>query len=254
MKFILKGTAYTALILMTFLILTYVISANTFTSHGTYTNKNIKPFTIDSSQISHNTADASIDDGDIPESVRQDELKRAEEMINVKWTPKYNFLDKEGKFIFIKGKTYCGIPYSMGSFQASSANDFLKKINTDKNLYGNDCSGFISAAWGIKRQTTYTFLSAVKNGGDVGGFPLCEISWNNLKPGDGLLLDDGKGNGHVMMFVGMDSKDNDKLYVYEQNVSTIVPFEPIPAAREDQRSEKTLKDDGYIPVRLIKNK
>jgi hypothetical protein len=32
-----------------------------------------------------------------------------------------------------------------------------------------------------------------------------------------LLLDDGKGKGHIMLYIDIDSKDSDRINVYEQN-------------------------------------
>ena len=139
----------------------------------------------------------------------------------------------------------------MNYYQVSSVNDFLSKINNSKKLYGNDCSGFVSAAWGISRQTTLTLFNAVKNGSKIDGKTVSEISWNDLRSGDALLIDNGKGEGHIMLYINPDIKDGDKLNVYEQDVQTIIPFEPLPVARNDVRNKKTLMKDGYIPIRLL---
>jgi hypothetical protein len=45
--------------------------------------------------------------------------------------------------------------------------------------------------------------------------------------------------------------ENDKLNVYEQNIATAVPFNPIPVARKDVRSKSNLIKSGYIPIRLM---
>lgn len=181
---------------------------------------------------------------------REEVIKRAQDMVDVKWIPKYNLVDKNSLYVFKKGQTYKGIPYSMGSYQAMSANDFLLKINKSKTLYGNDCSGFVSAAWGISRQTTLSLYNAVKENNKVDGIRVEQISWEELKPGDALLLDNGKGKGHIMLFSNFDAANKDKIYVYEQNIATIVPFEPIPVARKDARSKEKLQKEGYMPIRL----
>lgn len=178
-------------------------------------------------------------------------LSRAKAMVEVKWIPKYNLVDKYGYFIFVKGKTYYGIPYSMGIYQVNSPNDFLSKINESKNIIGNDCSGFVSAAWGISRQTTLSLLTAVKSGSKIDGKLISEVSYDDLRAGDAFLLDDGKGKGHIILYINTDKNNSDKVSVYEQNVSTIVPYEPLPVARMDDRSITKLKKAGYIPIRLI---
>ena len=65
-----------------------------------------------------------------------------------------------------------------------------------------------------------------------------------------MLKDNGKGDGHIMLYSSADSKNLDNIYVYEQNVSTVVPFAPLPAERKDIRSKAKLKEYGYIPIRL----
>lgn len=175
-------------------------------------------------------------------------LKRAEAMINVKWTPAYNLVSKKASYTFVKGKTYYGIPYSMDLYQISAPDDFLSKISNSKVIYGNDCSGFVSAAWGVSRQTTYTLYNAMKNNIKINGKTIQQISWNDLKPGDALLLNKSSGEGHIMLYISCDS---DNLTVYEQNIQTAIPYEPIPVARKDVRSKSKLISQGYIPIRLI---
>ncbi|HEX9060389.1 MAG TPA: hypothetical protein VF941_09435 [Clostridia bacterium] len=184
-------------------------------------------------------------------SPRQVVINRAKTMADVKWVPEYDIPDRKASFVFKKGKTYYGIPYSMDSYQASSADDFLAKIKGSKSLYGNDCSGFVSAAWGISRQTTLSLYNAAKRGTKVDGKSVCQIAWKDLKEGDALLLDNGNGKGHIMLFISYDPKNSDKINVYEQNIKTDIPYEPIPVAREDARSVKALKSDGYFPIRLM---
>jgi len=169
--------------------------------------------------------------------LKEEILNRAKAMTEVKWTPKHNFIEKKCFYIFIKGKTYQGVPYSMDPYQVSSPNNFLYKINKSEILYGNDCSAYVSAAWGISRQTTLSLYNDIKNRGKIGNKYVCKISWNDLKPTDALLIDNGKGKGHIMLYI-----------------TTIIPFEPIPVARKDIRSKRKLMKEGYIPIRLIDGK
>lgn len=189
---------------------------------------------------------------DLSDSTRNEILKRAEEMASVKWTPKYDLKDKSAKYTFVKGKTYKGIPYSMDAYQATSAKEFLSKIKNSSELYGNDCSGYVSAAWGISRQTTLTLYNAVENKGKIDGRYIKKVSWDDIKPADAFLLDDGKGKGHVILYVESNKENKDELIVYEQNVVINTPNGSIPVARKDVRSKKTLIKDGYIPIRLMK--
>ncbi|MDP4143105.1 MAG: hypothetical protein Q8936_01300 [Bacillota bacterium] len=217
----------------------------------------IKPFSLSQSDITYydksNSSGSNLKNTNTSSTFIKAVLTRAVAMTEVKWIPKYNLIDKKGMFIFIKGKTYYGVPYSMDSYQVRSPDDFLSKINNSDTLYGNDCSGFVSAAWDIPRQTTLSLYNALKNGTKIDGKSIEKESWNELQSADALLLDDGKGNGHIMLYIDCDKKNSDNLNVYEQNIPTIIPFEPIPVARKDIRSKSKLISEGYIPIRLIVN-
>lgn len=183
---------------------------------------------------------------------RTEVINRAKSMAEVNWTPKYDIYDDKGNFTFKKGKTYSGIPYSMDLTQAKSSEDFLNKIKDSNDLYGNDCSGYVSAAWGIKRQTTLSLYDAVKSGTPVDGKLVCQIPWEELQLGDALLVEDGKGKGHIMLYIDTDKNNSDNLNVYEQNIQTSVPYFPLPTARRDVRSKSTLIKIGYFPIRLLR--
>ncbi len=256
MGIIIKFTKYTGNIFVVLLLSFFIIinvAGNTGSASVNY--KSAVSFQLKNKDIFYNIGNnESIDDNKesdgISASARKEILNRARAMAEVKWSPKYNLIDKHAHYIFLKGKTYCGIPYSMGAYQTSSASDFLSKINNSSILYGNDCSGFLSSAWGLSRQTTLSLFNAVKNRKKIDGRRVTEISWNDLKPGDAILRDNGKGNGHVVLYINTDDGDSDKLYVYEQNIITRIPFEPIPTARKDVRYRSTLIKQGYIPIRL----
>ena len=242
---IILNTFITLILLLIFL--TILVVFNPVQKIDSNTTNNIQstlPFRLESSDINY---DKSNNTSTIE---RQEILNRAKAMVEVKWTPKQNIVDKYAIYAFIKGKTYYGVPYSMDSYQITSVEDFQSKISDSSVLYGNDCSGFVSAAWGISRQTTLSVFNAVKNASKIDGKTVSIISWEELAPGDALLLDDGKGKGHIMLYIDLDSKDSDKVNVYEQNVQTLFPFQPIPVARKDVRSKSSLIKGGYIPITL----
>lgn len=208
---------------------------------------------VSNTDVGSNIPKVKTNDESVSAVLEDEILNRAKAMTEVKWTPKNNLIDKHGSYTFIKGKTYQGVPYSMASYQVSSSSDFLSKINNSNILYGNDCSGLVSAAWGIRRQTTLSLYNEVNNINKIGGISVCKISWDDLKPADALLKDNGKGKGHIMLYINSDKKNSDNLNVYEQNIATAIPFEPIPVARRDVRSKNQLIKKGYIPIRLMGN-
>jgi hypothetical protein len=224
-------------------------------SEGNIVNQSLTPFALKNGDVTHQQVQEQTETkGSNPgmsESERNAVLNKAKAMTEVKWSPKYNLVDTKGPYIFIKGKTYYGVPYSMDSYQVNSSEDFSAKIKDSKTLYGNDCSGFVSAVWGLSRQTTLTIYNAVNDGNKIDGKAVEKIAWEELKPADALLLDNGKGEGHIMLFISTDSKNSDNIIVYEQNVVTITPFEPIPVARKDTRSKEKMINAGYIPIRLV---
>lgn len=220
---------------------------------------NVLPFSLSNNDIIYNNkpdsdiAKTQINDSGMSDVLSEEILNKAKAMTEVKWTPQCNLIDNKGLYIFTKGKTYHGVPYSMDTYQVTSPNDFLYKINNSKIIYGNDCSGFVSAAWGISRQTTLSLYNAVKDSSKIDGKSVCKISWDDLKPADVLLMDNGRGEGHIMLYIDSDKKNSDNLNVYEQDIPTVIPFEPIPVARRDVRSKSKLIKNGYIPIRLIGN-
>ena len=210
----------------------------------------LTPFKLKDTDITNKEIPNNEGLNNIVKPEKSDILSIAKAMTEVKWVPKYTMIDKDGRYTFVKGKTYTGIPYSMGPYQASSSDDFLSKINSSNKILGNDCSGFVSAAWGISRQTTLSLFDLVKSGNKIDGKSVSRISWEDLKPGDALLLEKGNGKGHVILYINIDAKNTDSIHVYEQNVGTFIPFKPIPVAREDIRSKKALQSKGYFPIRL----
>ena len=170
---------------------------------------------------------------------RQKILDNAKNMVYFEWTHKYGFSGWRAKNTFKAGVKYRGIPYSQ-NVQVRNSSDFLNKIKSRKDLtvkinniimprYGNDCSGFVSAAWQIPRQTT----SSVHSNGYVSQLS----SFSNLQPGDAI----NNSKKHIMLFVRWADSSKTKAVVYEQTP---------PQAKESIRSVSDLKAQGYKPVRL----
>ena len=145
-------------------------------------------------------------------------MKRARQMLEVRWTPLYDRYQWGYTGVFRAGSTYTGIPYGQPVNAAyvgyaASISDFVaaaengnSRLYTDYSLYNqtapyysNDCSSFVSYAWGIKgRKTTYSLVSV--------GKLISETSIDALEVGDclndlanhtvivGGVLRDGEGN------------------------------------------------------------
>lgn len=156
-------------------------------------------------------------------------------MLNVEWIPTQILVGWRGNHDFPAGKKVIGIPYTQnrqknaaGFLAVLSAADFYdsKPVNgTIMPTYGNDCSGFLSFAWNISRQTTYTFTEGIKNGtyAQVGSYSAnaekpnqsdLKNSYNYLKRGDGLVCRIGK-DGHALL-VAVPDPENEVVHVYEQ--------------------------------------
>lgn len=106
---------------------------------------------------------------------------------------------------FYAGRTYTGMAYTQNNPQEDWS---TFKYNMDHKIgrpgvdQGTDCSGFVSIAWGIPRQTTGTFLS--------GGYAYKLSSLNSLLPGDALL----RTWDHIGIFY--DRLDNGNFAMLEQ--------------------------------------
>lgn len=170
-------------------------------------------------------------------NVRQNEIiKRAKDMTYIKWSPPEDIVMWNSNEKFQKYKPYEGIPYTCSTNQVRSSKEFLQDLNSKNMLeymesnciepnYGNDCSGFVSAAWNIPRCTTFTIKKYAKN-----------IAFEELKPGDALLA-----YNHIMLFSNWNNKNHSSLTVYEQTP---------PKARIQIYSVSYLKSKKYQPIRL----
>jgi len=168
----------------------------------------------------------------VSENERDAIINRARNMVNVKWTAKRNLVGWRGRYTFKSGKTYKGIPYSQTAYQSSYSN-FKKylgyssfyysysRFGKTMPKYGSDCSGFVSMAWNISRQTTATLASGISNGTykKVGSYNNTSPSKSSLKssykkllPGDAVV---SKENTHTFI-IASNSPSTKKVVAYEQ--------------------------------------
>ncbi|MBE6049028.1 MAG: hypothetical protein E7213_11640 [Clostridium sp.] len=175
--------------------------------------------------------------------VRKEIIARAEEMINFSWSSKKAFDVWQGSTIngsstFKANTTYTGMPYSQTGNQMTSGTQFKQKIAAATGslsttcysgkkcpLYGNDCSGFVSAAWGISRHTTSTLPDVSR-----------QISYNDLQPGDIL----NKAGSHVVLFGGWADNAKTKMIILEQTP---------PKAKKSTKDKSYYTSRGYVARR-----
>lgn len=167
-------------------------------------------------------------------SERQQIDARADAMVYLKWTPTKNIRGWKNKKTFLANTTYTGIPYSQTAYQKNESGflsamnnaDFYEAYTRVLNgtsiimpKYGNDCSGFVSFAWNISRQTTSSFISGIKNKTyvQVGSYNISNPSYNelissyhNLQRGDAVVKE-----GHTFLITA-NWPDSNKVMVYEQ--------------------------------------
>ena len=119
-------------------------------------------------------------------------VQNANSMVNYKWTPTQNLTGWKGNYVFKAGTTYSGIPYTQSPNQTNLADfqealtksDFYSTYTNSSGKmprYGNDCSGFLSFAYEIPRQTTAQFDYGLKSGTYI---QIGSYDPNNLKQND----------------------------------------------------------------------
>lgn len=173
-------------------------------------------------------------------SDRNEIIDRAKAMTDVTWVPNKDLNGWTRKGHFKAGKKYKGIPYSQTYYQkddkefitAMQNKDFYDEFKIGKILmpkYGSDCSGFVSFAWGLKRNTTYDFVTGINNGtySKVGSYDPTNLSkkelekaYKKLKKGDAVVFrrmnkQTNQVEGHTFIIAKNDIK-NSKVYAYEQ--------------------------------------
>lgn len=102
-------------------------------------------------------------------------MKRAYDIMNVRWTPSKPFIPNEQNITFPAGVELKGVPYSQTGKQCNDI-EFLNSLNntdfydayyrpnsTNRDpMYGVDCSGFVSYAYAIPRHSTIGIFSDLK--------------------------------------------------------------------------------------------
>lgn len=106
------------------------------------------------------------------------------------------------------------------------------------NGYRDDCSGFVSAAWGLEPPGLNTY-------GLMGNNTAHEITKNDLQPGDALIAGD-----HTVLFGGWADKEHTKYIALEDNGSqgTVSHIIPYPYYSGDAAHESSM-GKPYVPYR-----
>jgi MYXO-CTERM domain-containing protein len=118
------------------------------------------------------------------------------------------------------------VPYSQGPWGSYCAWDYCYTDPRRGNqCYRSDCSGFVSATWGLAAPglTTYT-IDTVSH----------EIGWDELEPGDAVV----KYDQHIMLF--KEWAGGSTFYVYEEYLCG----SPASIRLHDRNSMS-----GYVPIR-----
>lgn len=124
-----------------------------------------------------------------------------------------------------------GVPYSQGRWGSYCSWDYCYEDGLRGNgCYRSDCSGFVSATWGLDAPGMNTW-------GLCDGSVAREISFDELQPGDAVI----KCDQHVMLFRGW--IDGDSFESAEEH-SCGSPAEVL------QHRASSLQASGYIALRL----
>lgn len=188
--------------------------------------------------------------------LRNQVAAKAKAMIDFSWIPTSNLIGWESLKTFRTGVSYYGIPYSQTINQVdekafknsmSLSNFYSPLTNIYGGLmprYGNDCSGFLSIAWGITRRNTTYFRNGIKDGtyAKVGSYTTdnptitqLKNSYKFLKKGDAVVC-----IGHTFMIYDNDVS-NSKIIAYEQTP---------PNAQMTTWTYNQLANDTYLPFTL----
>lgn len=106
------------------------------------------------------------------------------------------------------------------------------------NGYRDDCSGFVSAAWGLEPPGLNTY-------GLMGSNTAHAITKDDLQPGDALIAGD-----HTVLFGGWADKEHTKYIALEDNGSqgTVSHVIPYPYYSGDAAHERSI-GQPYVPYR-----
>ena len=129
---------------------------------------------------------------------QQNTVKRAQQMLTVRWTPRKNITGWGGAFTYQAGVTYTGLPYGQAVNAAyvpwrASLTDFVDAVNDPTSLmytsqstyykvapyYSVDCSAFVSWAWDLPYRCSTRTIAAF-------GTLISSSSYANIQVGDML--------------------------------------------------------------------
>ena len=134
-----------------------------------------------------------------------------------------------------------GVMYSQGPGGGYCAGSYYCDPYAGGQCYRPDCSGFVSAVWGLPPpgHTTYYFAGGVYDDGVSH-----VISASELQPGDALNFggNPSAGTGHIMLFGGW-LDGNGKLWAYQENLCGT-------AANYTERTWDEMAASGYVPIRM----
>lgn len=177
-------------------------------------------------------------------TMRSTVIQNAQNMLKTQWTPTKNLVGWKGQEVFRAGVGYIGIPYTQSPYQKDKTgflnsmkkSDFYTTYNNGASMprYGNDCSGFVSFAWGLARQSdtgttvrknTTDFINGIRNGTykKVGSYNAnsptttdLKTAYKNLQAGDAVVK-----SGHTFL-IAQNNTSGQYVYAYEQTPSIAV--------------------------------
>jgi len=130
-----------------------------------------------------------------------------------------------------------GVMYSQGPWGGYCPGDLYCDPNAGGECYRPDCSGFVSAVWGLPApgNTTYKFAGGPWDDGSSYAITMAELA-----PGDALNFggDPNAGSGHIMLFGGW--IDANTMWILQENL----------CGTPANYQERTLDSlGGYLPIR-----
>lgn len=164
---------------------------------------------------------------------REEIISKASSMYNVSWIPSKTLTSFNNMWTYSISQSY-NIPYSQTVNQTDDIefkevvnnNDFYDSYSRYLSAYkgrfvmpkyGCDCSGFVSFAWGVKRESSSTFISKIQKGKypKVGSYDSKNPtysdlihSYSSMSSGDAVVR-----RGHVIL---IGENRSDFAYCYEQ--------------------------------------
>lgn len=160
-------------------------------------------------------------------------IVKASAMYNVEWTPNQTLTSFNNMWTYRTDQTY-NIPYSQTANQIDDIQ--LKEVMNNKDFYdsykrylspyksrivmpkyGCDCSGFVSMAWNVKRESSSTFISKIQKG----KYPIVG-SYDPVNPSYSELINaySGMSSGDAIVRLGhvilIGENHSDYAYCYEQ--------------------------------------